>query len=535
VEQELARIAAQIGLEPDETTSTIKSGLDRGIQDAQGNKGIIDILESAPDQLDRPLRLIDGKGYCATWVPIGAPEAIAKTATRELIVIRDDGQIFSQADLPGSAELNELPFAIDLPHEPQAQKILSPQGVKKFRNGYRPDPQRTFEAVTRAVDTFVSFDGSLADQLSMSEFTACWIVGTYFLDASDVVGYLWPTGQRNSGKTQFLNTVTKLAYLGRTVTSGSSFASMRDEAHYGAAIAFDDLENVKLLELEKRELLLAGNTRGAQVSVKEPIGQSGWRTRYINNFAPRLFSSISDPDDVVASRTISIPLVTSTNTAKTRRSPSRESDWPCELRELIDDLWLLGLCHLPRMRRCDQAAADLSDLQARNHDIWRLTLAVAYWLQQEHGLTRLFERVTAVANSYQGQMYDLRGKDPIALLLQAAHELLLKKGASSAILKTGEMLDRMHQIAREESDTEEAILNASQLGRLLSSLRFTKSKSHGSARGWLVSEASVRKAAAARGVILPEITSPSGELLPSCLPFAQRLDAMDASDALLLN
>jgi hypothetical protein len=69
---------------------------------------------------------------------------------------------------------------------------------------------------------------------------------------------------------------------------------MRDEAHYGATIGFDDCENIKNMEPDKRALLLAGNSRGAQVSFKEPVGQSGWRTRYINNFAPRLFSSIRE-------------------------------------------------------------------------------------------------------------------------------------------------------------------------------------------------------------------------------------------------
>jgi hypothetical protein len=535
LEQELSRHARDIGLSPRETVATLQSGINRGMKSAEAIGETLDILDSSPEQLDRPLRLINGVGYCAAWVSIGSADTTAKAVSRELIVLSDDGRIFSEADLPGSAELNELPFGIDLPHEPQAQKVLSPKGVKRFRNGYRPDPRRTFEAVTKAVDTFVSFDGSLADQQSMSEFTACWIIGTYLLDAFDVVGYLWPTGQRNSGKTQFLNTVSSLAYLGRTVTSGSSFASMRDEADYGATIAFDDCENIKNMDSEKRELLLAGNTRGAQVSFKEPVGQSGWRTRYINNFAPRLFSSIGDPDDVVASRTISIPLVTSTDTSKTRRSPSRASDWPCDLQELRDELWLLGLSHLAGMRRYDQAAAELSDLLARNHDIFRMPLGVAFWLEEEHGITRLFERVSVVANSYQSQMYDFRGRDPITLLLQASHGLLLQKGASSAVLKTREILDRMLQIAREENEAEETILNVTQLGMLLRSLRFTKAKSHGSARGWLISDTLVQQAAAARGVILSSTTSESRDLLPPYLPFAQQLDAMDASDAFRTN
>jgi hypothetical protein len=143
----------------------------------------------------------------------------------------------------------------------------------------RPKPEEVFRKIAECVDSFVSFEGSLAKQRPMCELTAAWIIGTYCLDAFDVIGYLWPIGERGSGKTQFLNTVSSLACLGRTITSGSTFASIRDEAHYGATIAFDDCENVRQLETEKRELLLAGNTRGTVISLKEPVvSQSGERS-----------------------------------------------------------------------------------------------------------------------------------------------------------------------------------------------------------------------------------------------------------------
>ena len=81
------------------------------------------------------------------------------------------------------------------------------------------------------------------------------------------------------------------------------------------------------MEAAKRELLLAGNTRGAVISRKEQISDKEWRTIHVNNFAPRLFSSIGLPDAVLGSRTISIPLITSLDRSKTRRSPLRATDW----------------------------------------------------------------------------------------------------------------------------------------------------------------------------------------------------------------
>ena len=76
-----------------------------------------------------------------------------------------------------------------------------------------------------------------------------------------------------------MNTFTRVAYLGKTVTSGSSFATLRDEAHYGATLGFDDCENIKAMESNTRELLLAGNTRGSIVSYKVESPSGGWENR----------------------------------------------------------------------------------------------------------------------------------------------------------------------------------------------------------------------------------------------------------------
>jgi hypothetical protein len=54
----------------------------------------------------------------------------------------------------------------------------------------------------------------------MAEFLACYVLSTYFLDAFTVIGFLWPNGDRGSGKTQLLNVVTELAHLGETLLAG---------------------------------------------------------------------------------------------------------------------------------------------------------------------------------------------------------------------------------------------------------------------------------------------------------------------------
>lgn len=107
----------------------------------------------------------------------------------------------------------------------------------------------------------------------MAEAVACYTLATWFLDAFTVTGFLWPNGDRGSGKTQLLTVIAELGYLGQVILSGGSFASLRDLADYGACLAFDDAEGLsdpKRTDPDKRALLLAGNRRGNTVPLKEP-------------------------------------------------------------------------------------------------------------------------------------------------------------------------------------------------------------------------------------------------------------------------
>ena len=89
-----------------------------------------------------------------------------------------------------------------------------------------------FQQVKDVVNRFIDFDHSLAEQDTMAELVACYILATWFLDAFTVTGYLWPNGDRGSGKTQLLLVIAELAYLGYLVQASGSFAALRDLADY---------------------------------------------------------------------------------------------------------------------------------------------------------------------------------------------------------------------------------------------------------------------------------------------------------------
>jgi hypothetical protein len=173
-----------------------------------------------------------------------------------------------------------------------------------------------------------------------------------FLDAFTVIGFLWPNGDRGSGKTQLLNIVTELAYLGETILAGGSYACLRDLADYGATLAFDDAENLsdpKRTDPDKRALLLAGNRKGNTVPVKEPGPNGTWHTRHVNTFCARLFSAIRLPDTVLASRAIVVPLIRPPDPYRANADPLDYAAWPEDRDKLKDDLWALALANLPEM------------------------------------------------------------------------------------------------------------------------------------------------------------------------------------------
>ena len=462
----------------------------------------VKLLDVAPDELRRPIALIGEQSYVATWlwveetkteclneagevVKLDPPQV---AVTRRLFVIRKDGRVFGEG---GDASLEELGLEVCLPEPPPENRLWTAPGVKGYRAEGRPQPAEVFGRVTEVVDRFMDFDRSLASQRTMAELVACYIIGTYFLDAFKVVGYLWPTGDRGSGKTHLLTIICELAYLGLVILAGGSYASLRDLADYGATLAFDDAElatDPKRGDPDKRTLLLAGNRRGSVATVKEQAGDKTWRTRYINTFCPRLFSAIRLPDPVLGSRTIVIPLVRTSEKDKANADPLDYSLWPHDRRKLIDDLWALALADLPQMPHFDSEAAAQARLSGRDLEPWRTILAVALWLEGQ-GVEGLFEAMEELAFGYQSERPSLETTDLTRLVIQALLSLYEKPG--DLTFTTATLTERVNCLAEEKDLADEgvAFTNPRRVGKVLQRLRLRRPSHHGQQRGWTINDA----------------------------------------------
>lgn len=477
---------------------------------------VIELLDCAPPALRRPLALVGSRAYAAIWphVKRTVTETIDKdeniirhdpplvTNERQLFIVRSDGAIFGE----GSRDLSELGLEIQLPEIPPDEKLWSVAGVKAFQNGQKPDLCEVFGQVADIIDRFIDFDRSLAGQRTMAEMVACYIMATWFLDAFKVIGFIWPNGEKGSGKTQLLSLIAELSYLGQLILAGGSYASLRDLADYGATLCFDDAENLsdpKRTDPDKRTLLLAGNRRGNSVPVKEAIPGGGWRTRHVNTFCARAFSAIRLPDSVLASRTIIVPLIRTPDRHRANADPLEYSLWPHDRRALIDSLWALALSHLAELPTYEMRVNECATLTGRNLEPWRALLAVAMWLE-DAGATGLYARMESLSIGYQKERQEFESGDMTALVIRALCKCLdcdlvtlsdpcdVSAGGDvdeKEFIRTADIEAAAKDIAlADELDIDPEKLGSRQIGHILSKLRFAKGSEGGThKKGWKVS------------------------------------------------
>ena len=454
---------------------------------------VIELLDAAPFSIRRPLSLVDGKAYAAAWpftrsfitqktingqtIQLKEPEEIKE---QSLHIVRNDGAIFGPASI---RQLSSLGVDVALTEQPTAKESLwSTPGMKKFEQGYRPDPQDVFNRVKSVIARFIDFDRSIADQETMSEMLSCFAISTWFLDAFSVAPYIWANGERGSGKTSLLFILVRLSYLGVPLSPSGSFAALRDLADYGATLGLDDAEDLtdpKKSDPDKRAILLSGNRRGITVHLKEPnpSGQ-GWKTREVNCYCPRIFSTIQKPDSTLSSRAIIIPVVRTAQRSKGNADPLDDMQWPCDRQKLVDDLWAMSLAYLPEMPTFDKLIGDKSKLIGRDLQPWRAILAVAAWLDSL-GVDGLWGKVESLAaGTYQDERIDLEKVDVNRIAMFALGEYAARNPAKVEWLFTTQaIVDIMCRIIDDdEIEIDKFWINAQKMGHRFNKMRLSKEK-----------------------------------------------------------
>lgn len=490
---------------------------------------VFEFLDAPPEEMRRPLQIIGEHAFAATWLHVKKTVSESlddngnivkhnppkETVSREMFVMRDDGTLFG----PGKESIESLGFEVRLSEAVPENRLLAAKAVTAFRNKYAPDAIDVFLKVSNSYDHFLDFNRSLADQQTMCELSGCFALSTWFLDAFNVTGFIYTTGGKGSGKSKHLNLTCELAYLGQFIGASGSFATLRDMADCGAFLGFDDAEaiNRKDYDPDKKEILLSENRRGHSISLKEAVPNSReWRIRRVQTYCARGFSAISLPFDTLADRSITFGLIRTANKKKADSEIADDSCWLTNKKELQQDLWLLALANLTRLKNFDRLAANKASLHGRLLDTWRGTLAVALWLDSQDtsgvlkrtndggAIESLFERLNRLSVNYQQTRAELEKTDFTRLALRSVVHCILgsqceepfdlptlrnhgqqKKLLTSDIASQAAKIIQAEEIevgfeAKDESEFAKKL--ATRIGRERVKLRFGKGRQGGSGK-----------------------------------------------------
>jgi hypothetical protein len=471
----------------------------------------VEWLDEAPPTMRRPLALLDGRAYAATSIHVKRREVDEDGRVREvvapaLVVVRDDGEAFG----PGRAPLDRLGVDVRLPHPIRDAHAWRAPAVKRYLSGGRVRAADVFGRVRDAYDHFLDLHRDPARQRALCELSAGFSLLTWLTPAMTSLGYVWPNGPAGSGKTHYADVWAATSYLGHLVLSSGTFASLRDLADYGAALAFDDAEKLadpKKSDPSVRELLLAGHHRGAEVTLKEPAPDGTWRTRFIDAFAPRAFTAIKVPDPTLASRSVVVSLVR-TDSAKGNCDPADRDRWPHDQRRLTDDLWAWALAALPRAKALWAELEDEADVVGRDYQPWRPVLLVARLVEEslrpespaaEAALRGLERRLRTLMAGQREAQAELLPPDRTVLVLRALATMTgarLTDGTDGTYTKiegvwrlpVAEITERTQAQARCAGADDVEWITSVWVSRVCGQLHF-KGKSDGKQRFRLVDEA----------------------------------------------
>ena len=470
----------------------------------------LELLFTEPVQMRRPLIVHDGHGYAATWLPVKVTTKESKNSRGEIVrhnppiegtehrlfIIRNDRKLYGE-DHHTLTPFTELPFEVKLSERLHSRHSWSASSVQQFVKNDVVEPSELFLDIVGSINTFIDFDQSFANQNDMCQLLACYIMHTWVLPGLQVTGYLWPNGDRGSGKTHLLHVVSQLAYLGQLILAGGSFATLRDLADYGATLCFDDAETIagnKDGDSDKRSLMLAGNRRGATVTLKELDGNKKWITRYVDAFCPRLFSATQLPDDILASRTIVIPLIRTLDRKRSNIDPADPEAWPVDPNKLKDQLWQFALQALPHITKYERSVGKLAKLHGRSLQPWKGMLAVAAYLEMECGVPQIMNKIDAISEKYQTERSQLESGDFTSVVVRA----LVKAAITAVSTVTAINSERFYStesittfcvqtVQDEELPISIDDINSKKVGRVLAKMRFKSSrKDLTGARGWII-------------------------------------------------
>lgn len=274
------------------------------IDDEDRRGKVIEIIEGQFDYISPALDFINDKAYVS--VPLPSKIRIKErdfieyrtyliTSNKERFEL-NNFNLFQRRLFTDTIDLN-LP------------KRWSSESVNKFlQNDFKISLEEAFNKITNHLKENIDLPEN-----TYYSFITVWLIGTYFHKLFNCYGFIFANGVKESGKTKLLSILSLIAFNGVLTSNISPSAIFRSINNEHCSLFIDELENLGKTDLQElRSVLLGSYKKGATVKRTEI---SGNKIKVVNyqTFSPKGMGNISGTDDIIASRSITIPMFRSIN------------------------------------------------------------------------------------------------------------------------------------------------------------------------------------------------------------------------------
>lgn len=127
--------------------------------------------------------------------------------------------------------------------------------------------------------------------------------------------------------------------------------------------------------------------------------------------------------------------------------------WAVDRRQLVDDPYALTRSIQRVVITYGPEVVELTPLTRGSFNQWRPVLAIALWLQRDHGVTGLFDRLRnlAIAYPYQSERSEIEAASPVFSFLGALHRLLDRSPSTRSLLSPPILAEEPNLVARVEN------------------------------------------------------------------------------------
>lgn len=310
------------------------------------------------------LDFINDKAYVA--VPI--IELVDDQVRRRVYIITSDREKFSI----GKHELLDRGYySFRNPSPPQR---WSRESIEDYLIGEEANDLRSlFDAIAEQYRYYIDFGDA-----RIAKYMACWVIGTYFHRLFSSYPYIHLNGTMESGKSKTLMVTAQLAFNGQLTVNSTASYIIRTIHDNHSTCCIDEIENIQRAKDDNSLAVIgmynAGYKRGSFVGKAEQSGRnSTWEPKRYEAYSPKIFASINGLESSLASRTVPIEMVRSTNNAIKNREITNED---ATLSVIRDQLYPVMLEQFLAVKAIYSGIQD-EEIVGREWELWKPILVIA--------------------------------------------------------------------------------------------------------------------------------------------------------------